>query len=199
MKTLNSCLVAGISMVVALAGPTLTPTLALAQSSGAASAVEIVPQARRWIAPQSNLAHLSAVDVKVEIAGQIASTTLELSLTNPTGTPQEAEVMLPVPDGVSIRSLQFDGVGTEPTAKLLPREEARRIYDSITRRRKDPALLEFAGYGMIRTSAFPIPANATLKARITYEQLLTSDNGRIEYFLPRSETSPLLAAMHRQA
>lgn len=187
MKTLNSCLVAGISMVVALAGPTLTPTLALAQSSGAASAVEIVPQARRWIAPQSNLAHLSAVDVKVEIAGQIASTTLELSLTNPTGTPQEAEVMLPVPDGVSIRSLQFDGVGTEPTAKLLPREEARRIYDSITRRRKDPALLEFAGYGMIRTSAFPIPANATLKARITYEQLLTSDNGRIEYFLPRSE------------
>ncbi len=99
--------------------------------------------------------------------------------------------MLPVPDGVSIRSLQFDGVGVEPTAKLLPREEARRIYDSITRRRKDPALLEFAGYGMIRTSAFPIPANGTLKARITYDQLLASDAGRIEYFLPRSEATAI--------
>lgn len=183
MKTLNTRLVAGISMVFALAGP----TLALAQVSGGAASVEIVPQARRWIAPQQNLARLSAVDVRVTIDGQMATTTLELALSNPSGVPQEAEVMLPVPDGVSIRSLQFDGVGNEPTAKLLPRDEARRVYDEITRRRKDPALLEFAGYGMIRTSAFPIPASATLKARITYEQLLSSDNGRVEYFLPRSE------------
>ncbi|MBX3390761.1 MAG: VWA domain-containing protein [Phycisphaeraceae bacterium] len=183
MKTLNTRLVAGISMVFALAGP----TRALAQVSGGAASVEIVPQARRWIAPQANVARLSAVDVRVSIDGQMATTTLELALSNPSGIPQEAEVMLPVPDGVSIRSLQFDGVGNEPTAKLLPRDEARRVYDEITRRRKDPALLEFAGYGMIRTSAFPIPANATLKARITYEQLLSSDNGRVEYVLPRSE------------
>jgi Ca-activated chloride channel family protein len=184
MTTMNTRLVAVFALAFALGGT----TLALAQASGRAETVEIVPQARRWIAPNTNLARLSAVDVKVAIDGQVATTTLELSLTNPVGTPQEAEVMLPVPDGVSIKSLQFDGVGPEPTAKLLPRDEARRIYDSITRRRKDPALLEFAGYGMIRTSAFPIPANGTLKARITYEQLLNSDNGRIEYFLPRSET-----------
>jgi len=184
MTTMNTRLVAGFSLAFALGGT----TLALAQASGRAETVEIVPQARRWIAPNTNLARLSAVDVKVAIDGQVATTTLELSLTNPVGTPQEAEVMLPVPEGVSIKSLQFDGVGPEPTAKLLPRDEARRIYDSITRRRKDPALLEFAGYGMIRTSAFPIPANGTLKARITYEQLLNSDNGRVEYFLPRSET-----------
>jgi len=184
MTTMNTRLVAGFTFAFALGGT----TLALAQASGRAETVEIVPQARRWIAPSTNLARLSAVDVKVAIDGQVATTTLELSLTNPVGMPQEAEVMLPVPEGVSIKSLQFDGVGPEPTAKLLPRDEARRIYDSITRRRKDPALLEFAGYGMIRTSAFPIPANGTLKARITYEQLLNSDNGRIEYFLPRSES-----------
>lgn len=190
MTTTNARLVAGICLAFALG----STTLALAQASGRAEPIEIVPQARRWISPSANLAKLSAVDVKVAIEGQVATTTLELALTNPHGTPQEAEVMLPVPDGVSIRSLQFDGVGPEPTAKLLPRDEARRIYDSITRRRKDPALLEFAGYGMIRTSAFPIPANATLKVRITYEQLLSSDNGRIEYFLPRSEALGVAAA-----
>jgi len=184
MTTMNTRLVAGLTLAFAFGGT----TLALAQASGRAETVEIVPQARRWIVPNTNLARLTAVDVKVAIDGQVATTTLELSLTNPVGTPQEAEVMLPVPEGVSIRSLQFDGVGAEPTAKLFPRDEARRIYDAITRRRKDPALLEFAGYSMIRTSAFPIPANATLKARITYEQLLSSDGGRIEYFLPRSES-----------
>ncbi|MBX3381794.1 MAG: VWA domain-containing protein [Phycisphaeraceae bacterium] len=183
MTTADARLVAGLAVAFTLGGA----TLAMAQTSGRAEPIEIVPQARRWLAPGANRAGLSAVDVKVSIDGQIATTTLELSVSNPTGMPQEAEVMLPVPDGVSIKSLQFDGVGAEPTAKLLPREEARRIYDSITRRRKDPALLEFAGYGMIRTSAFPIPANGTLKARITYDQLLTGDNGRIEYYLPRSE------------
>ena len=75
MKTLNTRLVAGISMVFALAGP----TLALAQVSGGAAAVEIVPQARRWIAPQTNVARLSSVDVRVSIDGQMATTTLELA------------------------------------------------------------------------------------------------------------------------
>ncbi len=183
MKTVALSLVGGCTLALSIA---VTPR-ALAQGAGRPEPIEIMPHARPWLVPNRAGAQLSAVDVKVSIDSQVATTTLELSLSNPSGMAQEAEVMLPVPDGVSIRSLQFDGVGVEPTAKLLPRDEARRIYDSIARRRKDPALLEFAGYGMIRTSAFPIPANGTLKARITYDQLLTSDDGRIEYFLPRSE------------
>lgn len=181
MKAIARTLVAGLVLSASFS------PLALAQVSGRAEALEIMPAARPWMHAPVSGAHLSAVDAKITIDGQIASTTLELSLTNTTGLPQEAIVMLPVPEGVSIRSLQFDGVGQEPTAKVLPRDEARRIYDEITRRRRDPALLEFAGFGMIRTSAFPIPANATMKARITYDQVLTSDGGRVEYSLPRSE------------
>lgn len=161
-------------------------TTALAQAAGRAELIEIMPQARPWHSVQAQT-RLSAADVKVAIQNQIATTTVELSLTNDAAMPQEAEVLLPVPEGVTIRSLQFDGVGSEPTAKLLPRDEARRIYDSIVNRRRDPALLEFAGYGLIRTSAFPIPAKTTLKARITYEQVIVSDQGRVEYLFPRSE------------
>lgn len=160
---------------------------ALAQAAGSAERVEIVPQARPWRGVSQPHTRLSAADVRVAIENQVASTTVELSLTNDGSVPQEAEVLLPVPDGVSIRSLQFDGTGSEPTARLLPRDEARRVYDSIVQRRRDPALLEFAGYGMIRTSAFPIPARTTLKARITYEQVVASDQGRVEYLFPRSE------------
>ncbi|MBS0187346.1 MAG: VWA domain-containing protein [Planctomycetes bacterium] len=181
MKTIARSLVAGCALAL------VSAPLALAQTAGRAETLEIMPLARQWFRPGPSFARLSAVDVKVVIDGQVATTTLELSLTNPNGAPQEAEVLLPVPDGVSIRSLQFDGVGNEPNAKLLPREEARKIYDAITARRRDPALLEFVGYGMIRTSAFPIPANSTLKARITYDQVLTADGERVEYLLPRSE------------
>lgn len=155
----------------------------------------VVPPDRVVIFPQSHrvpqrwrAVAISAVGADITITDQLATTTLEISVTNPGGAPQEAELLLPVPDGVTVRSLQYDGTGPEPTAQLLPKDEARRIYDSIVRGSRDPALLEFAGLNVIRSSAFPVPAGATQKIRITFEQLLTSDAGRIEYVLPKTES-----------
>ena len=34
-------------------------------------------------------------------------------------------------------------------------EDQRRIYDEIVSRVRDPALLEFAGHDLLRTSVFP--------------------------------------------
>lgn len=87
----------------------------------------------------------------------VATTSLELTLWNPGSTPREAQVLLPVPEGVSVRSMQYDGTGVEPTAKLLPRRSPRH-HDFIVRRSRDPALLEFAGFNLIKSSVFPVPA-----------------------------------------
>ncbi|MBY0308291.1 MAG: VWA domain-containing protein, partial [Phycisphaerales bacterium] len=137
-----------------------------------------------------NAVRLDAVNIDLAITDQVATTTLELTLFNPNSTPHQAEVLIPVPDGASVRSLQYDGTGPEPIAKVLPRDEARRIYDSIVASMRDPALLEFARYGVLRTSAFPIPANTSQKIRITFEQFLTADTGgggRLDWVLPRTE------------
>src|SRR6185295_3226274 len=115
---------------------------------------------------------------------------------NVSGVPQESQVLVPVPDGASIRSFGIDGMGNEPTAKLLPRDEARRIYESIVRRSRDPGLLEFVGYSLIRSSVFPVPAGGTQTIRVTYENLLTAERAtaaggadRIDYILPRSDSA----------
>lgn len=131
---------------------------------------------------------LKGVGVTVDIEEQVGTTTLELTLHNPAARPQEAQVLLPVPEGATVRSFQYDGVGPEPTATLLRREEARRIYDAIVNRQRDPGLLEFAGYNLIRSSVFPIPAGATQKVRISYEQVHAADGARVDYLLPRSES-----------
>jgi len=152
------------------------------------------------IVPQVNFAHrrrpphvapqpveITAVNAAISIDEQVSATTLELTLTNAAGTQQEAVILLPVPPGVAVRSLTYDGVGPEPTAKVLPKDEARAIYDSIVRSMRDPALVEFAGYNLIRTSAFPIPAGKSQKLSLTYEQVLPMDGDRVDYALPRSE------------
>lgn len=149
----------------------------------------IVPPARRTMHHRfENAVKLEAVNARVEIEDQTATTSLELVLANGSSSVQQAELLIPVPDGVSVRGLSYDGLGAEPTASVLPRGRAREIYDEIVRRAKDPALAEFAGYNLIRTSAFPVPPGAKQKLTIVFEQVLTLDGERIDYTLPRSES-----------
>src|SRR5665254_10687 len=52
---------------------------------------------------------------------------------------------------------------------------------------RDPALLEFLGYNLIRSSVFPVPADGTQKLRLIYEHLLPAEREHIDYILPRTE------------
>lgn len=149
-------------------------------------------RARAWISPSSRIIHsqpvqVTQVDAHIDIADQIATTTLDIALRNPTGRPQESELLVPVPSGAVLKAFAFEGGNSEGTAKLLPREEARRIYDTIVAQTRDPALLEFVGNAVVKSSVFPVPANGTQKVRVTYEQLLEADGARLDYVLPRSE------------
>lgn len=149
--------------------------------------VDVIPQIRTRHAERWPV-QLRSVDARVAINDQVATTTLVLTLINPTRSPMEARVTLPVPDGITLRSMAYDGVGPEPTATLLPRDKARDIYNSIVNRYKDPALLEFLSSTLIQTSAFPIPPNSSQNVTIVYEQVLAADAGRVDYILPRSES-----------
>ncbi|WP_395718298.1 VIT domain-containing protein [Prosthecobacter sp.] len=145
-----------------------------------------------WISPNTRLIHTQAVqvtqvDARIDLADQIATTTLDIALRNPTGRPLESELLVPVPQGAVLKTFAFEGGNAEATARLLPRDEARRIYDRIVAQTRDPALLEFVGNAVVKSSVFPVPANGTQKVRVTYEQLLEADGSRLDYVLPRSE------------
>jgi Ca-activated chloride channel family protein len=148
-----------------------------------------------WISPNTRIiaphlqqsVHVTSVDARIDIADQIAVTTLDIGLRNPASRPQESELLVPVPQGAVLKAFAFEGGNAEATARLLPRDEARRIYDSIVAQTRDPALLEFVGNAVVKSSVFPVPANGTQKVRVTYEQLLEADGSRFDYVLPRSE------------
>jgi Ca-activated chloride channel homolog len=149
----------------------------------------IVPQRRSWSwQPGRPEVVIESVRARVSILEQAASTTLDILLRNPGGQQAEAVLLLPVPDGAAVGGFDFQGSASEPTARLLPRDEARRIYDDVVRSLKDPALLEFAGYRLIQTSVFPVPAGGTQRVRLTYDHLCPADGDRVDYMLPRSES-----------
>lgn len=131
---------------------------------------------------------LTTVEVKVDITEQVAATELRMTLRNDGNRIQEAQVLAPVPDGCVVRSFELEGLGEQGIARILPRDEARRIYDEIVRQTRDPGLLEFAGYNLIKSSVFPVPAHGEQKVRLVYEQVLTADMDRVDYVLPRSDS-----------
>lgn len=131
---------------------------------------------------------VSSIDVAVKIIGRLATTTMTMVLHNPGHRQQESEVIIPVSTKAMIRQFGLEGAQGKFPAKLIPRDEARRIYDEIVRRSLDPALLEFAGSGLVKSSVFPVPAGGSSKIRLVYEEMLEMDGDRIDYALMRSES-----------
>ncbi len=179
------CFLVGL---LALAMFLATPFPGVAQQADGGPHNVIIPQ-RRVVLPLPDApVRLESVGVETDIREQIATTTVTIVVRNPGPRPQEAQLLLPVPDGSAVRQFRLEGLPDEGVAKLLPRDEARRIYDDIVRRTLDPGLVEFVGYNLIRTSVFPVPANGTQRLHLTYEQVLPADGERIDYAFPRSES-----------
>ncbi|UCD76088.1 MAG: VWA domain-containing protein [Phycisphaerales bacterium] len=176
---------AGLVLAIASAAPAQS---VLSSELGAARHV-VIPQARSFqVHSEAPGIRIDRVSAKIRILQQTATTTLQIELSNPSRRQQEAVLLLPVPPGAAVSSFLFEGASAEPTARLLPAAEARRLYDAIVAQIRDPALLEFAGYNLIRSSVFPVPPAGTQKLRLTYEHILPADGDRVDYVLPRSES-----------
>jgi Ca-activated chloride channel family protein len=149
----------------------------------------VVPQRGCFLVrPDFERVVIQGVEASVDILEQVATTTLKVTVHNPAARQLEAEMMVPVPDGSTIRSFAFDGVGgKEAVVRLLPRDEARRTYESIVRAARDPALLEFANSSLVRSSVFPVPAGGTTTLTLVYEGVLNADGNRVDYVLPRTQ------------
>ncbi|MBN1765668.1 MAG: VWA domain-containing protein [Sedimentisphaerales bacterium] len=174
----------GVSSAAAQVLPATRPRLSLASNV-------IMPQSAErafTIDAGQRDVEITEVIADVDILDQLATTTIEIRLRNTTARRQEAELIMPVPDSALIRSFTYEGAGNEGQAAILPRDEARRIYDSLVAKIRDPALLEFIGYNMVRSSVFPVEAHGRQWVRLTYEHLMPVNDNRIDYILPRSES-----------
>lgn len=158
------------------------------QPTALADRTWVLPQTRCYTGWRPGPVVITAVDASVDIREQVATTTLDIHLRNPGPRQLQSELLLPVPAGAAVRGFDFEGAASEPTARVLPADEARRLYDEIVAKIRDPALLEFVGYRLVRSSVFPVEAGGTQRVRLTYEHLLTADGDRVDYVLPRSES-----------
>ncbi len=123
-------------------------------------------------------------DVNAKLDGSILQVRAEQTFINHGHGVAEVEILLPVPADAVVSDGLLLADGKEYRAEVLDADEARAIYESIVRSRRDPALIELVGHGLLRLSAFPIPPGGERTVSFRYHQSLPATEGRTRLLLP---------------
>ncbi|MBN2014592.1 MAG: VWA domain-containing protein [Candidatus Altiarchaeota archaeon] len=170
----------GVALVLILC---MTFTMELVSSDGI-----IIPE------PIPEVPHVPPLAIKyhhvnVEVDNQYTKTEVDQMFLNEFHRDLEGTYIFPLPEGASISKFSMYVDDEELVGELLEKDEAREIYESIVRRLKDPALLEYVDRNMFKARVYPIPAKkgnvpGEKRVKLSYEEIITCDSGVCRYIYP---------------
>ena len=122
--------------------------------------------------------------VRVTIEDQVAQTEIDQVFFNASPYELEGTYIFPLPEEAAISDFSMFVDEQRLSGKTLSKDEARRIYEEIVGRRRDPALLEYVGRNAFQASIYPIAAHGEKRVQISYAQILRSEVGLVHYSYP---------------
>jgi Ca-activated chloride channel family protein len=126
------------------------------------------------------------LDVQARVMDQVAQVQVSQSFVNTGSRQLEVQFIFPLPYDGAVDRMTLLVDGRELPARLLKADEARRLYEDIVRRSKDPALLEWIGTGLFKTSVFPVPPGQKRTVSLRYTQLCRMQEGLTDFLFPLS-------------
>jgi Ca-activated chloride channel family protein len=129
--------------------------------------------------------------VQVSVSGRVARVTVEEWFRNIGPTMEEGMYHFPLPGEAVFSSYSLWQGDQELRGEAMDAGQARAIYEAIVRQKRDPALIELAGQGLIRARVFPINPGETRKITLKYTQMLdrAGDAWRFRYLGDRGRQS----------
>lgn len=106
-----------------------------------------------------------SVNARIE-AGRFATTDLAITFQNEVSERVEADFMYTLPFGAVVTDFAYYYENEKVVARVAEKERAALIYQYITSRMRDPALVEMVGKNTFRARIFPVMPNADLKVEM---------------------------------
>jgi Ca-activated chloride channel family protein len=132
--------------------------------------------AQGWIEPLPGRPDMGVVKertaVTVRVSGRVAQIEVEEWFRNTGRGLGEGDYLYPLPGEAVFSNFSLFQGDQELRGETMDAQEARRIYEEIVRRKKDPALIELVGHGLVRSRVFPINPGDTRKITLRYTQVL---------------------------
>ncbi len=133
--------------------------------------------AQGWIEPSSPrrpgpwVAKLRT-EVTVRVSGRVAQVEVDEWFQNRSPGLGEGDYLYPLPGEAVFSDFSLFLGDEELRGETMDAAEARGIYEEIVRKRKDPALIELMGHGLLRARVFPIAPGETRRVTLRYTQPL---------------------------
>jgi Ca-activated chloride channel homolog len=123
-------------------------------------------------------------DVRVELVDRVLRYEVTETFVNRGSRIGEADFMFPLPKGAAFQDLKLSINGEMVAGETMSADRARQIYEEIVRRQRDPALLEWMGYGLLRARIFPIAPGEAKKVVVRFQTVAPREGDalRVDYF-----------------
>jgi len=144
------------------------------------------PPMARFILPEaSQPLQLRSLQLRTTLAGTQAETRLEFVVHNPNPRVLEATLEFPLAEGQGVAGFALDINGELVSAVPVPKDKGRQVFDDVTRRRVDPALLEHTSGNSFKLRIYPLPAGGERRVMLQVTQTLHADaKGQWHWQLP---------------
>ena len=122
--------------------------------------------------------------VRIDLVNGVARYEVTETFVNRGGRVAEADYLYPMPHGAAFQDLKLSINGELVSGETMNAAQARQIYEQIVARQKDPALVEWMGYGLLRTRIFPINPGEEKRVVVRFTQVAEreGDAVRVDYF-----------------
>ena len=142
--------------------------------------------------PRVDLSDTNAAPMQVQemsvaaaVRGLYATVDTTLTVRNPNARLLEGDLVFPLPDGAAVCGYALDINGVLTDGVVVKKEKARVAFETETRRRVDPGLVEHVKGNLYRTRIYPLPANGTRTIRLSYTTPLSlAPSGDAALLLP---------------
>ena len=123
-------------------------------------------------------------DVRVDLVDRVLRYEITETFVNRGSRVGEADFMFPLPKGAAFQDLKLSINGEMVSGETMSADRARQIYEEIVRRQRDPALLEWMGYGLLRARIFPIAPGEQKKVVVRFQTVAPREGDalRVDYF-----------------
>jgi Ca-activated chloride channel family protein len=133
-------------------------------------------------------APLVATDVRIEVAGIVARTTLTQRFVNPTPVWREGVYLFPLPDKAAVDHMRVETGGRVIEGEVHERAKAKQAYDDAKRTGRQAGLVEQERPNLFTTSVALLPPDEEVVVTIEYQETLRYDTGRFSLRLPLAVT-----------
>ena len=121
--------------------------------------------------------------VRVEMVNRVLRYEVNETFLNTGRGLGEADYLFPLPAGSAFEDLKLSINGELVSGETMNATDARRIYEDIVRRHRDPALVEWMGAGLLRARIFPINPGEEKRVVVRFQSIAQREGSalRVDY------------------